>query len=195
MSAYEIADDLIGWWTRLGMGMTGACHPGVFVVRDRVPETELDEKGNMRYRLDAKKRTIFRPATNEERTAMWKEDFAHAKDADAQYGEYLIVKGDFIHGLPTDDSRRVPGISPQMRMACDFYGVKRKWTLEVTSSTTKNCPMCTEAVAGVAILCPKCGWCLDPQTYRRLIKEQRALLKDVEPPTPHIALQNEQPTQ
>lgn len=194
ITAYEIADDLIGWWSRLGMGMTGDCHPGVWLVRDRVPEMEDDGKGGERYRLNARKQTMFRPATHEERMAMWKEDYAANVKADAKYGEYLIVKGDFIHGLPTDDPRRVPGISPPMRMACEFYGVRRRWTLEVTSHSTKHCTMCQEAVPGAAIVCPRCSWPLDMARYRHMMEEARKQLGGIEPPTPHIVTRSSDQT-
>jgi hypothetical protein len=193
ITAYEIAYDIVGAWTQYGLGMNPACRPGIWVVRERVPEMEQDEKGKDRYRLDAKKRTIFRPANAEEKKLMWQEDYDASIAADAAYGELLIMNGDFIYGLPTDDPRRVPGISPQMRAACDMYKVLRKWTSPITSASTRVCPMCTANVPGAAILCGSCGWCLDPQTYRKMMTEQRELLKGIEPPVPTIRQQPDRP--
>src|ERR1700679_1012628 len=48
----EQAADFVREWTESGRGMGSYCRPGIWIVRDRLPLTYIDEKGTEIYKLD-----------------------------------------------------------------------------------------------------------------------------------------------
>ncbi len=158
----HIAADLITHWTSGALGMTGDCHPGFWIVRDTLPV--LDETGTPIK--DAFGVVQTRPATAEEKSAMWDEDLARETAAQARWGDLLIQEGDVLAGDENPQMRRL--ISHSMRTAAKYYGRDREWLMELKDSDAKTCPFCFKSIDARVVKCPHCSEIVDQAAYARL---------------------------
>ncbi len=159
--AYDIAVDIVSEWSKNGVGMNPLCHPGVWVVRDRLPVMEFDKNGREVAVLDARQRQIFRSATPEEAKAMWDEDTLANRRADRAYAEWCYREGNAIAA----DLRRVQFIPEVYKLAARQYGMKAEhWTPEGAALESMACESCTKVVAKQTIYCP---WCHQPANRLR----------------------------
>lgn len=176
----EIADDILKQWTENAVGMTTACHPGIWIVRDSIAITKADGS----QELDQMGRPTFRSATAEEKAAMWDEDLAAAKTADANWAEYLIQKGDMM----ADDPRQVQFIPQLCKLAARHYGRDREWLHALKDSDVKTCQYCTKMVSSAAVKCPFCQEVIDFVKYAELERKKQAVLKSAQTVTPPITV-------
>lgn len=174
----EISTDILREWTRETVGMTPDCGPGMWIVRDEVPL--LNDDGTPQF--DQDRRALWRQATDEEKKEMWAEDFAKAKERDANWAQYLINDGD---RLAEDPKMRVL-IGPLNKQACRAYGRDREWLEELKDGDTKVCDFCTKRIAVNAIKCPHCQEIVDPRRYAQKQAEFGAVVEShkgaVKPP-------------
>lgn len=165
----EIAPDIVAEWTQFGVGMNPQCHPGIWMVRDRVPELYPDGT----RKLDGDNRTVWRSATEEERTRMWGEDLDSAKRADAAYAAMLIRKAD----QDAEDPRKIPFIPEKSRAAAKQYGIERDWLKEIASSDMRRCPYCDTLVSSHVAVCKACHNIVDAELYAVLERKKQAALR------------------
>jgi hypothetical protein len=165
----EIAPDIVAEWTQFGVGMNPQCHPGIWVVRERVPETNEDGTRKM----DGDNRTIWRSATGTERAVMWSEDFRAAQKADAAYAEVLVRKAD----QDAEDPRKIPFIPEKAKGAAKQYGIQRDWLKEIASVDMKRCPYCDTLVSSHVAVCKACHNIVDPELYAVLERKKQAALR------------------
>jgi hypothetical protein len=166
-----IARCIVAEWSQNGVGMTPQCRPGIWVVREQLPL--LNENGTPQ--LDADGIALWRMASDEEREAMWAEDFAAAKKADRSYANMLFIQA---NGM-ADDPRLIPYIAPNARIAAKHYGLEAEWLKEEAALHVKQCPYCTKVIPAKAIKCPKCTEVVDVPGYARLEAEKKAYLNDI----------------
>ena len=193
----EIARDLIGAWTGstvVGVGMNPDRHPGIWLVRDKIPVIEQTKKivgdesltAEERMVLDASGNQVFRDATKEEALEMWEEDLAHARMADRAYAEWCWNEGNRIyraweHGSKEPVPREMP---PLYKAAARHYGLDADWLVEAASSTSMACPHCTKVVLKTAMICPNCTQPIDIERWARWkAKMDAALLEAQTAPT------------
>ena len=185
----EIARCIVGQWdgsTVPGTGTNPMRHPGVWVVRERMPVTEKQQKivdgENLTYEermvLDASGANVFRPATDEERRAMWEEDLAHARAADRAYAEWCWSEGNRIwlawqRGSKEPVPREIP---PTYKKAAIQYGLDAEWLKEAASSNAQACPTCEKLVSRTALICQFCSEPIDIERWAKWkAQKERAL--------------------
>lgn len=167
----EIARDLVGEWsgvTTVGVGMTPNCHPGVWVVRDKIPVTQKQQKlvdgQQLTFEetmvLDASNRPTFREATPDEFREMWAEDLAANRDADRHYAEWCWAQGNQI----SDDDKHNQLIPKNYRIAAKHYGLEASWLKEAAAMDSANCPSCGRLVSKKTFIC---GYCQQPTDLPR----------------------------
>lgn len=174
-------DDILPHWTRMGLGMTPTCHPGVWVVRDRMPA--FDDSGHPLAELDGEGRSkpSFRPATKEEFQAMWAEDLKAAKEADANWAEYLMGEAN----IKAEDPKQVPYIDHRAKLAAKHYGRDFPWLHELKDIETVACPACTKVISAAAMKCPFCQEIVNIKKYaEREAEKQRAIEAALKAPAP-----------
>lgn len=159
----EIANDLINDWTRTHPDMNPQCCAGVWLVRESV--ALLDEKGEPQ--LDADGRQAMRPATAEEKQAMFAEDEAAAKQGMAALGQKWIQKGDIM----AEDIKQIPLIPNCSKTAARYYGRDRKWLHDLTDSDIQKCPFCTKLIPADAAKCFSCNEVVNRKRYDELKKQ------------------------
>lgn len=155
--ADEIARDLVGWWsgvTTVGRGMNMESHPGVWVVRDRVPVTQGGTAGASHDDLvrDAQGQIRFRPATPEEFKTMWAEDAAENRRADQKYAEWCWSDGNKI----SNGDKNNQLIPPNYRLAAKHYGLDASWLREAAAMDSQTCPSCGKLVSKHTFVCAYC---------------------------------------
>jgi phage FluMu protein Com len=167
----QIAQDLILEWARSGLGMSEKIHPGIWMVREHVPE--LNEQGNMI--IDAMGAIVWRTAERAERERMWEEDYSAALEADRLYAKYLIEEvGDAI---VTKDARLTRFIPVNCKLAATHYGVARDWNKELTATNMAPCPFCNKIVSMEAIKCPECKEVVNVTKYAELMAQRESAIK------------------
>src|SRR5438067_105228 len=63
VDGFDIARDIVNQWTANGLGYTPDAHPGIWLVRDRLPLMRKDEHGKEDYVMDGFGHQVFRPAS------------------------------------------------------------------------------------------------------------------------------------
>lgn len=158
----HIAADIVQHWSTGALGMNGESHPGVWIVRDTI---NLTDESSLPIK-DAFGVVQSRPATEEEKAAMWQEDLAENTVAQYRWADYLIGQGDT---LASDENRAMRLlISPLMRAACKYRGREREWLEELKDADAKSCPYCLKSLDSRAIKCMHCGEVVDREAYAKL---------------------------
>lgn len=185
----EIARCVVGEWTGstvVGVGMNQQRHPGVWIIRDTMPVTEKQQKivdgasitHEEKMVIDASGSQVFRPATDEEKSAMWEEDIAHARSADRAYAEWCWAEGNRIwlawqRGSKEPVPRDMP---PLYKLAAIFYGLDAEWLKEAASTNSIGCPTCEKLISKTALICQFCGEPPDLERWAQYkAKKDRAL--------------------
>jgi hypothetical protein len=186
----EIAHCLVGEWTgttSVGPGMNPQCHPGIWVVRDRLPVTETTQKGIIdgevtyeeRMVLDAENKTTFRAATPGECAAMWAEDLAAARSADRQYAEWCWRQGNHIVEIWRRGGEPVPReMPPVYKMAAKQYGLEAEWLKEAAASDSRQCPHCGALGSKHTFICAHCTQPTDLEKWAQFQAQKDAALRD-----------------
>ncbi len=131
-------------------------------MRDALPV--LDETGTPIK--DAFNVVQTRPATAEEKSAMWDEDIARETDAQKKWGALLVQKGD---ALASDENAQMRIlISDSMRAAAIYYGWDREWLEELKDNQAKSCGFCYKSIDIRVVKCPHCGEIVDQAAYAKL---------------------------
>lgn len=170
----EIAADLVNEWTRLVHGATTEppCYPGIWVVRDRLPET--DEEG--KPIVDAENRQVWREATDEEKKAMWDEDLKRCRLADSNYARSIF---DHWNGEIERHPRFIETLPNTVRIAAEAYGFQADWLRESkTAIEMKSCQHCGKKVSASTTVCPQCHEVIDYEKFAlEMRKKQEALAR------------------
>ena len=174
----EIAACIVGEWTGStvhGMGMNPSCHPGVWIVRERialieqVKKTVNDEEMTHEERamIDASGNQMFRAATEEERQQMWEEDLAAARAADRAYGEWCWRTGNHIFAAWSNGSKEpVPReMPPAYKKAAKQYGLEAEWLKEAAPSESTLCQNCGKPGSKLQMMCQGCNEPLDLERW------------------------------
>lgn len=169
----EIAADIVGEWTKNGLGLNPDRHPGVWVVRDRLPVVK-EEEGRSVSVLDGFNHQVFRPATPEETKAMWDEDLAHARRADRAYAEWCFMDGNKIG----NDVRTRQFVSDAYKAAARHYGFNAEWLKEGSAAEVSPCPSCDTIISKTAMVCPRCQQPVDLDRYATWEAQKSAALRD-----------------
>jgi hypothetical protein len=193
----EIAPDLINQWSRSGLGMSDDCHPGIWIVRDRMPVFET-VNGVKQMKLDIMGRQTFRDVTPKEQQAMWDEDLHNAKVADRRYAEWCFREGNAW--AAKNNGALIPFIPANFIRAAQHYGLEAMWAIEPGSIHVAPCPYCTTPIAKTAMVCPRCTNIIDLQAYAQYeakrelaMEDARRMVKEAQLPPP--AFGNMQPKQ
>lgn len=155
----EIAADIVLHWTSGALGMKGDVRPGIWVVRDTI--TQVDENGVPIK--DVFGAVQYRPATDEEKAAMWAEDVAENTACQARWGEFKIAVGDSY--AKDENSKMRLLIDPTMKAAAKYYGRDREWLDELKDGDTKTCQFCFKAIDARVLTCPNCREVVDRKGY------------------------------
>ena len=153
-----IARDLVNAWTVGGVSMNPQCHPGIWFVRDLVPDTNPDGTPL----LDADNKQIFKPATPEEAAAFWAEDLAAAREADQAYARTLYDEAEVMANDPKGSRERF--IQQPAKLGARQYGFEADWASE-RPTEPKTCQFCTKRIPKKAIVCPFCREIVDASGY------------------------------
>jgi hypothetical protein len=165
-----IARDIVGEWTEHGVGMTPQCRPGIWVVRDRVPVIN-EETGAAA--IAANGVALWRPATEEERLAMWMEDLQAARMADQAYASALFMQANAM----AENPKLIPLIPKNAKLAAKQYGLTAEWLKENAALNVRPCPYCTQIIPGSAIKCPKCAEVVNVEAYVALEAQKQLAMK------------------
>jgi hypothetical protein len=158
----HIALDIVKHWSEGALGMTPECRPGVWIVRDVI--VIADENGTPLK--DAFNAVQTRPATPEEKDAMWQADLAENTMAQNRWADYLIGQGDTLDSDPNLAMKL--NISNLMRSACKYRGRDRGWLQELKDGDAKTCPFCLKSLDIRAIVCQHCHNVVDQAGYAKL---------------------------
>jgi hypothetical protein len=169
VSGESIARDLVNEWTGNGLGMTPQCRPGIWVVRDRIPLLQ----DNGMPALDADGLGTWRPASEEERAAMWLEDLTAARAADHAYANMLFLQAN----AKAEDPRLIPYIPANAKLAARQYGMTAEWLKENAALNVRPCPFCTKIISSAAIKCPQCSEIVNVDAYVALEAQRAAAIK------------------
>lgn len=165
----EIAACILAEWTKHTFGMTPQCCPGIFMVREWMPELEP----NGMPLFDGDKKPMWREASAEEKESMWQEDLANARKCNDAWGQHLINEGD---RLSVDPKERVM-ISPMSKVAAKHYGKERDWLEELRDGDIKKCQFCTKSVAVTSMVCEHCHQVIDYARYAAEIAKRDAAVE------------------
>lgn len=180
---HEIASDIVRQWAESGLGMTPECRPGIWVVRDVLPDIGADGI----IKLDIFRRQIFLPASERQSRDMWEQDVEFNRRADRRYAEYCFTQGNAWAGEP----RLIPFMPKNYIMAARQYGFEAIWMKE-GSEQVSPCPWCTTVIPKVSIVCPKCTQVINFEAFAIMeAKKQRALERaqdTIHPPTTAMGL-------
>lgn len=175
VDGFDIATDIVSEWSTSGLGMTPAAHPGIWVVRERLPVTKIDpDTRKEEYVMDGFGHQVFRPATSDEAKAMWDEDLAAAKQADRRYAEWCYIDGNRI----ASDARLIQFIPENYKRAARQYGLQADWLKEGAALLVKPCPSCTKIISQSAMVCPHCNEPVDLPRYAAWEAEKAAAIRD-----------------
>lgn len=174
VDAYEIARDLIEHWTQFGLGMTPDAHPGIWLVRDRMPEMKQEPNGDMSYVVDGFGHQKFRPATTTEANTMWAEDLANALRFDRAYAQWCYTDGNRIAA----DARQIQFIPRNYKLAARQFGLPAEWLKEGAALEVRPCPRCTTIITKSAMVCPKCNEPVDLERWAVYQAQKDAAVRD-----------------
>ncbi len=174
VDGYDIARDIVGQWSSNGLGMTPEAHPGIWVVRDRLPVMKKDLLGKEDYVMDGFGNQTFRPANIQEAKQMFDEDEAAARRADRAYAEWCYVDGNRIAA----DARNIQFIPKNYKMASRQYGLEADWLREGAALEVKPCISCTRVISKRAIVCPLCQQVNDFERYAVLMMQKDNALRE-----------------
>jgi endogenous inhibitor of DNA gyrase (YacG/DUF329 family) len=174
VTADEIARDLVRQWTTDDLGISQDCHPGIWIVRDRIPLMTIDaETGLEVARLDVFSQQVFRPATEEERATMWAEDVAHNRAADVAFANYCHEQGNKIAA----DPRTRHLIPRRYKAAARHYGMQDDWSTPGAEQNMTPCPNCGKVVSKVHFICAYCNQPTDINRWAAFVAEKDAALE------------------
>jgi hypothetical protein len=151
--------------------MNPQCHPGIWVVRERVPRLKRDGMPE----LDADKVALWDMASEAERKQMWEEDLSANRIADAAYAEVVIQKAD----QDAEDPRKIPFIAEKTKAAAKHYGIERDWLRPIADSDMKRCPYCDALLSAYVAVCKVCHNVVDAERYAALEAKKQMVLKRV----------------
>jgi hypothetical protein len=169
-----IARDIVNHCTTNGNGMTAGCHPGIWVVRESVPdlheENVIGEDGRVLFpkgthKIDADGGALWKPATAEQKAAMWAEDLEANTQADAAYIESLCAYWD------SQDPKKWRFIPPMVKAGAKQYSLTKEWNSKAGALERVACPHCGEQIVKVAAICRFCTRVVDPA--RNALNEER----------------------
>jgi hypothetical protein len=166
----HIAHDVYEHMATMGLGMSVDCGPGVWVVRDSVPEKRPD--GSLVIRADGKFET--RLPTDQEKQVMFDEDLAFAISRQQRYGDYLISQGDAYMQTPKE---RIL-ITKRMKAAAKYFSREREWLEDLKDGDLKLCPYCVKSIDVRAVKCPSCGEIVDPARHAAMLAQRKRLEKE-----------------
>jgi hypothetical protein len=158
-----IAYDIVHQATELGLGMTDTCRPGIWRIRESLPEVYTEdvlENGRVIHAKgdlvkDADGTAMWREASEREKAQMWVEDEAAARAADAAYADMLIA------GANSMDPKLWRFISPITKAAAKHYNIVADWNTKVGALERIACPHCAEQIVKTAAKCRFCGGIVD----------------------------------
>ena len=165
----HIADDIVLHVATMGLGMSVDCGPGVWVVRDTVPEIAPD--GSIAV---ANGQPVMRPANEQDKQHMFDQDLTYAIVRQQRYGEYLIAEGDKAEA---DKKRGL--VTKRMKAACLYYNRERSWLAELKDGDLRLCPWCVQSIDARAIKCPNCGEVVDMAKYVALLAQRKKAEQEV----------------
>lgn len=178
----SIARSLLNSWSGLGMGMTPDCRPGMWLIREVMPQMSIErrlESGQVvpsEQERDGEGAGIWREATAEEKKAMWDEDLASAKTAQRRYADYLFMQANIMAERPA----MIQFIPQVTRLAADYYKRSFDWMKEGASSEEMiACPWCQKRIPPKSIVCQGCSQIVDAPRYAALKQEQEAASEEV----------------
>ncbi len=174
ISGQSIAEDIRKHWSEGALGMTPECRPGIWVVRDVI--VIADETGTPLK--DAFGAVQTRPATPEEKEAMWQADLAENSMAQARWADHLIGQADTLDADPNPAMKLL--ISNLMRNACKYRGRERGWLQELKDADSKTCQFCYKSLDIRASVCQYCGRVVDQAAHD---KEAAKMKPTLPPPT------------
>lgn len=187
----EIARDIVGEWTGVttaSVGMNPNCHPGIWIIRDRLPVTEETKKTiggeeltiEEKMVVDATGQQMFRPATEDEKEQMWEEDLAHARMADRAYAEWCWNEGNRIHQAKMQGSKQpVPQEMPILyKLAAKHYRLEAEWLKEATASDSRVCGNCGKDGSKHTFVCANCGQPTDLLKWAEFTAAKDAALRE-----------------
>lgn len=174
VDGYEIAFDIVSEWTTNGLGRNPQSHPGIWVIRDRMPVYRTDEFGKEQAVMDGlTNKQVMRSATPEEATAMWAEDLASARAADRAYAEWCYLDGNRMAVNPI----AVPLIPKMYKRAARQYGFEADWLKEGAAFEVAKCPMCDKVVSKATIVCPHCQQVVNLEAYAQREAQKQAAVR------------------
>lgn len=160
VTARSIALDLVYTWAGNGLEMSTDCHPGVWYVRELLPEVNPD--GTLIR--DADGIGLFREATPQEKAAMWAEDEESNRNAQREYAQRMFDKGEAMYN---EEPRRRPFIPVHAFGGAKYYGIEGEWLKKASERQMKTCPSCTKVIAQKALKCPHCSEVVDIEGYAK----------------------------
>jgi hypothetical protein len=161
----EIAWDIIEHVALKGRGMSINCGPGIWLVREWIPEFNPDGSAIMNVIPLGDGKTIerqqIRPATPAERARMAAEDLHEAIQRQDRYCAYLVGQGDIYASKPEESIL----ITARMKEAARYTSRDREWLKEHHTEQAKVCQFCTKSVPTAAIVCPNCHQVIDYERF------------------------------
>ena len=177
ITAESIALDILAHATEKGFGMTMDCAPGVWIVREFVPEVDADGQPVMTTTFDDKGKPIhrqaMRPATTAEREQMYNEDLEQARQRQYNYAEWLTQQGNIL----AEEPEKIILITKSMRKAAIYNGHDVAWKRQLRHDDNKLCPFCGKSVAAGVIKCAHCQEVIDFERYAELEAERSAAVQ------------------
>jgi hypothetical protein len=162
----------VGEWTERGAMMNPQCHPGIWIVRDRLPILDEVTGASMR---DADDKALWRPATDDERAEMWEMDLQFNRTAQEAYSLALFENANGI-----DQDKRLRKFIPrEAHLAARYYGWDAEWLRNNgVAVAPKTCIFCAKSIPGTAIKCPHCLEIVDIPAYAAQEAEKRTAVRE-----------------
>jgi hypothetical protein len=148
-----IARDIIHEWAYNGPGMTEGRRPGIWLVRDTLPE--LDEDGVQV--VDFEGRGVRKPATDREIREMFAEDLHAARLADNEFARHEVERAN----AQAENPKLIEFITERQRAAVKHLGIETPWMKLGSSLETKSCQFCNSVLTKTAIICRVCHQVVD----------------------------------
>lgn len=163
---FDIARDIVNEWAHNGLGMTEGQRPGIWVVRDTLPE--LDPETGVQL-SDADGKGIARPVTKEEFRKMFAEDLAAYRAADVEYARWCVGEGNRL----AQDVRQIQFIPKKYKLAVEHLGMTTEWVKPGAGVLEmKACPYCQSIIPKKSVVCMKCTQVVDTEEFARLENEK-----------------------
>lgn len=171
---YEIARCIVAEWTASGLGMNPEQHPGIWIVRDRIPMMKLDGNNNEIAQLDVFGKQVFREATADEKVELWEDDLANNRRADRAYAEWCFAQGN----AKAEDKRVIQFIPYNYKLAARHYGFEADWLKGGAAIESMQCPYCTKVIGKTAKMCMHCAQPVDLQWWAEFQARKDSELRD-----------------